>query len=823
MATLICRRLREGVNQATTFSARLRWSRKRTPNNYGKGYAFHPAKDPPPAEGSKDKRLGGPASNVFYNPSAYFGQKRHSKIMTEEYEDCPLDNDCTRSNARQVQNSYSITCSRSLSSTKNNILDLAFSRSDGVQPKMAEKPKADEDEQQLDLVENFSSKDGPRTFQQCRPEYKSLCYNSAVHHVSTSIQEGQDLLQKVIVLNSNLTPATISAILEKLSHLPAEEIDFIKTNTKFAMLCRYSVENIKTFSTQELMDMLGAFIRLRIPPDHSMLNAYQVEFSSRVWKMTTEELLLVADMWRYLGRSVPQFLEILYSCMNLRWKNLTLPQLIELIYIMGEGRRAPQELVQKLESMVLRYVDSINLEEFGAICLGFFKSNSGLSEYLMKKIGDRVSANMEEMSNSALVSVLKMFRYTHVGHLPFLKKLGEVAPLRIPSMGIQAVMHVSLTCTALHYLDESVMNATAAVVPDRIAYCRSKDLAKFLWSFGALYYEPPNAEHFYSTVIGAIRKLLREFGKFPEHFLTSLLGLAFVGRFPSDLIEFALSERFVELATKNCLFEIKKDLFTLGKTVEIECPDYKGNYLPQKLQQEVAEMLQSLASQDICLKPEVIEAAGLLESMLGGPQFVKNHMILPHTRSSDLEVHLDVSGKPIPINMHIPPPEKSEVKAFGLRITDDLLDQLLDSNKKANLIKDSSAKAVDVDHDEIPEDSAVHVPVDSKFSYGIPITKDLLSVLTTPKVLTEEPVIQPKLRPDVTKLAIQVSHRNHYSYTSKKHLLGLHSLKRRQLRHLGYTVVELPCWEWFPLTKRTKSEKLAYLHQKVFSRIYNDS
>lgn len=65
------------------------------------------------------------------------------------------------------------------------------------------------------------------------------------------------------------------------------------------------------------------------------------------------------------------------------------------------------------------------------------------------------------------------------------------------------------------------------------------------------------------------------------------------------------------------------------------------------------------------------------------------------------------------------------------------------------------------------------------------------------------------------KLAIQVSNRNHYCYLSKR-LLGLHRLKRRQLRLLGYVVLELPFWEWFPLLKRTRSEKLSYLHYKVF-------
>ncbi|KFO20535.1 FAST kinase domain-containing protein 5 [Fukomys damarensis] len=68
----------------------------------------------------------------------------------------------------------------------------------------------------------------------------------------------------------------------------------------------------------------------------------------------------------------------------------------------------------------------------------------------------------------------------------------------------------------------------------------------------------------------------------------------------------------------------------------------------------------------------------------------------------------------------------------------------------------------------------------------------------------------------LVKLAIQFTHRNQYCYGTRN-LLGLHNMKRRQLVHLGYRVIELPHWEWFPLLKRTRSEKLAFLHEKVFT------
>uniref|UniRef100_A0A8C4YSK7 FAST kinase domains 5 n=1 Tax=Gopherus evgoodei TaxID=1825980 RepID=A0A8C4YSK7_9SAUR len=601
--------------------------------------------------------------------------------------------------------------------TKRTLLDLKLYKTLSTQAN-SEPPATLEPKE--DKLETYDTKEDPRMFQKHRPEYRSLSYDKSETLQVLPLEEGDLILHKVTVLKSGLIPGTMVQYFCKLSCLPVEQHVMVRSSTKFMMLCHYAVENIQLFSISELTDILKAFIRLGIPPTHSMLNVYETEFCRRVWDMSLDQLLLVADLWRCLGRSVPHYLQISFSYVNLHWKDLTLPQLVQLIYIIGEGRSVPQDLMQKLETLVLKYLDSFNLEEVGTISLGFFKSNSAFSEHVMRKIGDKVSGQMADMSNYALVNVLKMFRYTHVDHLEFLKQLGKVIPPRIGTIGIQGVMHITLACSALHYLDEGIMNAVASSLPSRVMYCRSKDVAKFLWSFGCLNYEPPNAERFYSSLIEQMYRKMHEFEKFPEHLLTCLLALAFVGHFPDDLIDYTLSAEFIQL-TRESKFELKKDLFTLDGSVEIECPDYKGNRLTPQFQQEVTEMLWNFTKKEICIKPEVTEQA---------------------------------------------PP-----------------------------IRNNSA-----------------------FSYEVPLTDTILNVLTKSKTSPENCPSQLRLQPRGVKLAIQVSNRNQYCYGSKQ-LLGLHSLKRRQLQKLGYVVVELPFWEWFPLLRRTHSEKLSYLHHKVFNSV----
>ncbi|XP_075046517.1 FAST kinase domain-containing protein 5, mitochondrial [Mixophyes fleayi] len=786
MATAIYRRLQVGVCRAAAITSFARWTSTKLPD--GQSTAFQSAKTSADFKKANSNAVDLQESKDLHNPSAYsteivdngkgiaeYGYRRHRSAEDNK-------SDTTRS---QIwPKSKKIILASTKTSERRLVESFRKSRTENPYP-----------------MESFDSMADPRCFQQCRPEYKLLCYN-AEHPIDTSMWECEDILQKVTP-DGHLAASDISDFFEKLSYAPKMQIGVLKANKKFRILCSRSTANLPLYTNAEIIRLLDAFVRLKIPANHSMLKGYEVEFSRRVWDLSTDELLHVADTWRCISCSVPKFLGNMYNYMRLHCTDLNLAQVIQLIYIIGEGRRAPEELMERLESMVLRYLNTINVEEIGAVCLGYFKTGNGLSEYLMRKFGDIIIENIEEIGNFSLVNVLKMFRFTRVDHLDFFKQVGQVFPKRIPVMGTQGMMHVVLCFASMHILNEDLMDAVALALPDRVSYCRSKDIAKFLWSFGVLTYEPPNADVFYSALINEISKNLREFQLFPEHFLTCLMALAFCERFPLDLIKLVLSKKFIAQSTKISLFELKKDLFTISGSVQIECPEYKGVTVLPELREEVTEMLVNLSNKDIYVKPEFLKAASMLEFMLGGPEYVKNHMILPHTRSKDLEVHLDIYNKPIAINVDVAKDDKHQLKSIRVQVTDDFLSQLLNKNSKPAL--------------ENSYDGSVDVADTPKKSNGIKITNDLLSKMNMGMKLDQKAAC----RDDTIRMAIQVTNRNHYCYGTER-LLGLHNMKRRQLRKLGYVVVELPYWEWFPLTKRTQSEQLAYLHCKVFGSVEYD-
>ncbi|KAM6429414.1 FAST kinase domain-containing protein 5, mitochondrial isoform 1-T1 [Rhynochetos jubatus] len=814
MATvLICRRFPR-LSRVTTLSTTAKCKAESGSSKSGQKREENPETANVRIEPAATIQLLNPLDyRVSYNPSAYAKSRAASQQPAAGNSGQALADTFTSPGTTHVPHAVGTASSQALPPLRKALpkprskpllsqtISACFSAAQGRQE--AEKEKA----------ERHDSKEDPRVFQRGRPEYRSLSYDKSEPIETLPLEEGDSVLHSVAVCKGSQSPGAIADYFCKLSRLPAEHRAALLSDPRFNMLCRCTVKNLGSLGTSDLIEVLKACVRLVLPPTHPLLNACENEFCRRAWDMKLAELLLVADCWRCLERSVPSYLSILFSYANVRWKDLTLPQFVQLVYIIGEGRRSPADLVQKVESMILKHLDSFTLEEVGAICLGLFKSLSGVSDHVMRKIADRVTLQMEDMSTYALVNVLKMLRYARLDHLPLLKELGKVIPARIPTINIQGIMHITLSCSSLHYFDEGVMTAVAMSLPSKVSYCRSKDAAKFLWSFGCLDYEPPNEEEFYSGLIKQMHTKLHEFRKFPEHLLTGLLGLAFVKRFPEELIDYALRDEFVR-KTRDSKYELKKDLFTLSRSVEIECPSYQGSRLPPQFYHEITELALNFAEQEIYVRSEIVEAVSLLESMLGGPEYVKNHMILPHTRSSDLEVHLAMDGHPIPFNLKDPIADK-KLKDIGVSLTDDLMTQLITGTFNGRSPVEVENKARTPARERGEEACTPRAGECAMLSGGTLITDARLQVEPKSGRCLEASSLASNPQPLGVKLAIQVSNRNHYCYCSKR-LLGLHRLKRRQLQLLGYVVVELPFWEWFPLLKRTRLEKLSYLHYKVF-------
>lgn len=759
------------------------------------------AQEAPSAETAK-------GCSLVYNPSAYYQSRAESSaIQRASVKEEETSQSVPSAGFRQQSNHNVIGSSRHLSISKNTQLGFAFNRDVADKGHKSDRPKDD--------VSTYIKRD-TRAFQRCRPEYTMMTYDVSQRPPAIQIKDGLSLLQKAALMK-NIDMSNIADFICELGCLEPEQTVMVRGNMRFSKLLRYSVENLQNFTHLQLIEILRAFVRLELSHHHSVLELYEAEFSRRTSEMELHQLLLVADLWRCLGRSVPQYVEKLCDCISKHFNQMGPPELVQFVYILGESRQCPTFVLQCLEGIIMRHLEELKGEEIGAICLGLFKTQNSLSDGALRRLVDRACVVVKEMSDFGIVNVMKLMRFSHLDHLPWLAMLSSEVPRRAPQMAVQGLMHIALTCSALHYHDDCVLLAVAKHLPHSPSQYRSKDAAKLLWAFGNLGILPSQCPSLHPRLTEALRDRESEFHSYPEHLLTALLGLAFVGQFPHDLLSLALSPEFTNQVTG--LIDLKKDLFTLDGTVAIELPGWAGPRMNPTIKEEVTKQLWDFAQSELCQKPEVLEAEAVLQELLGGKVFTHKRMILPHMRSIDLEVHLDRSGNPLPVASETYQshcnldkgsfwPQDWKEMHTGVTLTDDLMVQLTSGKKPAMPTTLSSQQPV-----LCPVEASTKR--ESILSIGVDLTDDLLHAVTKRQ---ERPSIRSHANSasGVARLAVQVTSRNHYCYR-KQRLTGLYAMKRRQLALAGYTVVEVPHWEWFPLLRRSLAERLAYMHCKIFN------
>uniref|UniRef100_A0A8C6UEY2 FAST kinase domains 5 n=1 Tax=Neogobius melanostomus TaxID=47308 RepID=A0A8C6UEY2_9GOBI len=450
-----------------------------------------------------------------------------------------------------------------------------------------------------------------------------MSLNLTQRPLETPFDKSLALLQRVTALKGSMKPSDVSSIIWELSCVDQNTTSLVRSDQRFAMLLRYSVENLQLYSLCQLLGVLQAFVWLDMPSAHSVLALYESELCHRAGQMTLQQLLFAADLWRCLRKPVPQFLKSLYASVPLYVGQISTPELVQLLYILGEVRHCPTDLIQPIEQLLMHHLHELQPEEVSAVCLGLFKSQTSLSDGAVMNIVDKAHSFVENMSDFGLVNVMKYLRFSYLYHKGWLEAMEKEVPKRAHRMGIQGLMHVSLACSAIHYRNDNILLSIAERVPSLVPHCRSKDSCKLLWSFGTLGFLPVKSPSLYPSLTEGLRQRKAEFDRYPQHLLTGLLGLAFVSTFPEDLVALALSPEFVNLALKTTTLDLKRDLYTLDGAVELELPDWTGPRLSPQLKEEVSDMMWKFVESDLCQKQEVVEAEVCLKDLLGGEEFVR--------------------------------------------------------------------------------------------------------------------------------------------------------------------------------------------------------
>ncbi|XP_006817528.1 FAST kinase domain-containing protein 5, mitochondrial-like [Saccoglossus kowalevskii] len=533
------------------------------------------------------------------------------------------------------------------------------------------------------------------------------------------------------------------------------------------------------FSSEEMVDLLNACSIIQVRPNDPLMVALERQCTNSIsnWDLNTQ--LVISDLWRVIGRSVHSMNDKLFQHVELHWNTLTKHQLVQLVYLIGENRSCSQTLMAKLENLLLKYVDDLTINEIAAVCLGFFKSQTRLTNStVLHRFGDRVCEHLHDINPICLVSILKEYRYIHFIHRRMFDAIGQYIAPRLHTMPVLSMVHICHTFASLHLFNKPFLDAVAKCAIATVPKCRNKDIAKYLYAFGSLNYEPPNADEFFTAMIQQMHRLKPEYDRSPEQLVVSLLSLAYLNQYHYSLLNMVFSPTFRSMISERGRLDSNRNLFVLHSSVKIERPNYNAHKLAEEFIQQLPAEIYGSVEHEISSRAGVAEVLAVLKEVVGEKYF-KCCFILPHIRSMDIEIHVDPDGNYIPLNKN---PESKINKTAQL--DNALLHQLISpTGKKTKL--------------SIP---GVAVQLNSELTQQMVGTKN------------DKTVKQSK------RLAVVITSPKHYQHESKS-LLGIHVMKRRQLNLLGYTVIEIAYYEWNEVTKKGVEECKVWLKQQIDSAI----
>ncbi|XP_072167550.1 FAST kinase domain-containing protein 5, mitochondrial-like [Diadema setosum] len=684
-------------------------------------------------------------------------------------------------------------------------------------------------------LESFHSKHTPRLFYLEREEYKHMASclprNDSELVTTCDSLSGEEFLDRIGTDKNSYFPVPyfIDGI-QSLAQRSDEALISLNNDARFLRLCTIIRVICPKMSHEELVLVLMFLARVQVRTRVEALPALYEECRKRTESSTLRQQLLLVDAWRMIGLPVPRFSSEVFARCERHVPAMNTPELVQLIYLIGENRGAPKNVEKKSVHMLSDHFSSMTLTEVGAVCTGLFKSNTSPStEDLMMQISDLVcSSDIQTVHSFFVVGILKHFRRQYYGYQHFFQYVANAVTPLLKWYPVMSCMQILLTYATMHICHAQLCNEIAEQIIQKADQWRSKDTTKVLWSYGTLQFLPESPQ-FLPTVLGQHLRLHDDMQEYPMNLVSSLLSLAYLQLFPWELIDRLYSKEFMDTVIDymdKSGVDLRRDLLLLDRSLEIECPEYDGNRLDESLllRSDISSEIVPSIGQQLTNRSEVRFIAGLVRAAVGTKEHYRIHSILPHFNTLDIEVRLDEKNRPIVFN--------TPSLRFGGNSKEDL-SQFPNARTKANGQKGKNAVSLSSNLiADLTQQGTVQCAAAPRSMNIVQGTnpKELgaggakngqrdglrKGYLTNIERILQKPVAAPT--PSGEKwLAIVVWARNHSHYGGSK-LLGQHAMKRRQLELLGYHVIDVSFREWSTLFKsRDQLSNVKFMRNKIFN------
>uniref|UniRef100_A0A6P7F9H3 FAST kinase domain-containing protein 5, mitochondrial n=1 Tax=Diabrotica virgifera virgifera TaxID=50390 RepID=A0A6P7F9H3_DIAVI len=427
-------------------------------------------------------------------------------------------------------------------------------------------------------------------------------------------------------------------------------------DTRFDNLVDGLMDNCEHIKDDQLIGLL--YCLSEYPPvesykSHNFHDVWSCLDDICCWKIIEwdmEKSFTVANAWYKLR--LGKHCDYIYTLINRTAKradDLTKEQLLSIYFYLNVYRKRAVDF--EYEFALEKLVNDMDIDEMGVVAMGYFKTKTKIKLVnIQEALAKKVIENSSTAHDITLTAILKVLRYSK----PFkiIKTIEQMVDKLYPEIDRLSDLcctHLALMSTGIQTYNKRILQKVSQKFVKNITnteVIRFKDIERVLNVLSMFNYDPKTNPDIFKACYEEIHKTerLAETVRYARCLACALNYLSLRNMYSHELMNRILDEEYITSVYGKGARLLPREIFSLDCSIDIECPDYKGNRLPPRLKYKAAKWLTEFTpsynqwKKLTAADKLILDTIDAVSSVVGGEKFMHINFILPHFSRADIVV-----------------------------------------------------------------------------------------------------------------------------------------------------------------------------------------
>ncbi|XP_056374725.1 FAST kinase domain-containing protein 4 [Hyla sarda] len=379
-----------------------------------------------------------------------------------------------------------------------------------------------------------------------------------------------------------------AAIISQIAKVTETNKDEVVNDKRFGELLSAVNRQISTIWNVRLLGLLRSLYALGVDGRHHHLRSVETEVRWRLRKFSIEILGRLGRLIVPNAQTVEQkaLVQDLAKSVELRWTEVKdTKTLVNLIYSLSQVSKT---LLERMEDKVLEYAELFTPEESRTITMAL-AAQKCRSLPILRALSFHLVHRNKELCPSVIVDLMYAYAKLNFSQHEVLQKMAADLLPKVAELSSREMAGCMRSFSTLRFFSLPLCEAVAQACLERSSSLTPSQLSSIILSFAHLNFMPSQQEEFFSMVV---QRLSTELESLTPPMLVDLVWALCVLQlvtppYLQKVLEPQIYNQFMGgPSNKPSNYSLK--LSQINVTAQLECPEYRGPFLPRGLLTSVA-------------------------------------------------------------------------------------------------------------------------------------------------------------------------------------------------------------------------------------------